>query len=104
MCGKRVMIAQFNCVLGVMKGLTLHLAKVLILKKDMSRQSGCFRYRKSSQNLGMILKRGMTNDYTPVKWLDPKRVMDPFINNVLGLIRVMCGTRNTCLSLSTRVY
>ena len=36
------------------------LVKVLILKRDMSVQSGGFQYIKSSQNLGMILKRGMT--------------------------------------------
>ena len=40
--------------------MTLHLVKVLILKRDMSRQTGCFQYTKLSQNLGMILKRGMT--------------------------------------------
>ena len=60
MCGKRVMVAHLGCVLGVMRGMTLHLVKVLILKRDMSRQTGYFQHTKSSQNLGMILKRGMT--------------------------------------------
>ena len=60
MCGKRVRVAHLSCVLGVMIGMTLHLVKVLILKRDMSRQIGCFQYTKASQNMGMILKRGMT--------------------------------------------
>ena len=46
--------------LGLCIGMTLHLVKVLILKRDMSRHTGCFQYIKSSQNLSMILKRGMT--------------------------------------------
>ena len=100
MCGKRVMVAHFGCVLGLMRGMTIHLLKVLILKRDMSRHTGCFQYTKSSQNLGMILKRGMTLHLQ--KGLIQKRVMAPFTGNVLGLMRVMCGTRDTCLSLSTR--
>ena len=60
MCGKRVMVAHLGCVLGIMSGITLHLDKVLILKRDMSRQTGSFQYTKLSQSLGMILKRGMT--------------------------------------------
>ena len=96
------MIAHLVCVLGVKRGMTLHFVKVLILKRDMSRQTGCFQYTKSSQNLGMILKRGMTIHLQ--KGLIQKRVMAPFIGNVLGLMRVMCGTRDTCLSLSTREY
>ena len=94
MCGKRVMVAHFGCVLGLMRGMTIHLLKVLILKRDMSRQTGCFQYTKSSQNLGMILKRGMTIHLQ--KGLIQKRVMAPFIGNVLGLMRVMCG-RETLL-------
>ena len=62
MCGKRVMVAHLGCVLGVMRGMTLHWVKVLILKRDMSRQTGSFQYTKSPQNLGMILKRDMTKD------------------------------------------
>ena len=68
--------------------MTLHLVKVLVLKRYMSIQTGCFQYTKSSHNLGMILKR----------------VMASLIGNVLGLMRVMCKTRDTCLSLSTREY
>ena len=45
--------------IGVMRGMTLHLVKVLIQMRDMSRQTGCVQYTKSSQNLGMILKRGI---------------------------------------------
>ena len=81
MCGKRVMIAHLVCVLGVKRGMTLHLVKVLILKRDMSVQTGCFQYIKSSQNLGMILKRGMTIRFK--KGLVQKRGMVPFIDNVL---------------------
>ena len=36
MCGKRVMVAHLGCKLGVMRGMILHLVKVLILKRDMS--------------------------------------------------------------------
>ena len=54
----------------------------------VSVRTGCFHYTRSPKNLGMI----------------QKRVMAPFIGNVLGLIRVMCGKRDTCLSLSTREY
>ena len=63
------MIAHLVCVLGVKRGMTLHLVKVLILKRDMSEQTGGFQYIKLSQNLGMILKRGMT---TLLKRLGPK--------------------------------
>ena len=33
-----------------------------------------------------------------------KRLMAPFTDNTLGLMRVMCGTRVTLLSLGTREY
>ena len=36
--------------------------------------------------------------------LTQKRVMAPFNDNVLGLMRVMCGTRVTLLSFGTREY
>ena len=36
--------------------------------------------------------------------LTQKRVMTAFTNNVLGLMKVMCGTRVTLLSFSTREY
>ena len=32
MCEKRVMVAHLGCVLGVLRGMTLHLVKVLISK------------------------------------------------------------------------
>ena len=52
MCGKRVMVAHLGYVLGVMRGMTLHLVKVLILKRDMSRQTGCFQYTKNISKSG----------------------------------------------------
>ena len=36
--------------------------------------------------------------------LTQKRVMTAFTNNVLGLMKVMCGTRVTLLSFGTREY
>ena len=36
--------------------------------------------------------------------LTQKRVMAPFNDNVLGLMRVMCGTRVTLLSFGTKEY
>ena len=36
--------------------------------------------------------------------LTQKRVMTAFTNNVLGLMKVMCGTRVTWLSFGTREY
>ena len=33
-----------------------------------------------------------------------KRVLAPFNDNVLGLMRLMCGTRVTLLSFGTREY
>ena len=62
-------MAHLSCVLGAMIGMILHLVNVSILKRDMSRQTGCFQGTKSFQNLDIILKRGMT---TFAKRLDPK--------------------------------
>ena len=36
--------------------------------------------------------------------LTQKRVMTAFTNNVLGLMKVMCGTRVTLLSFGTKEY
>ena len=36
--------------------------------------------------------------------LTQKRVMAPFNDNVLGLMRVMCGIRVTLLSFGTKEY
>ena len=46
-----------------------------------------------------ILKRVMT---VFLFVLTQKRVMAPFNDNVLGLMRVMCGTRVTLLSFGTK--
>ena len=48
-----------------------------------------------------ILKRVMT---VFLFVLTQKRVMVPIHDNVLGLMRVMCGTRVTLLAFSTREY
>jgi len=64
------MVTHLGCVLGVMRGMTLHLVKVLILKRDMSRHTGSFQYTKSSQKFGYDPKE--RPDYTLVKRLDPK--------------------------------
>ena len=44
------------------------------------------------------------HDNTLVKRLDPKESWLLLGSNVVGLMRAMCGTRDTCLSLSTREY
>ena len=49
----------------------------------------------------IILKRVMT---VFLFVLTQKRVMAPSNDNVLGLMRVMCGTRVTLLSFGTREY
>ena len=64
----------------------------LILKRVMTAQS-----LLSST----ILKRVMT---VFLFVLTQKRVMAPSNDNVLGLMRVMCGTRVTLLSFGTREY
>ena len=48
----RVHAEILDCAL--VRDMTLHLVKVLILKRDMSRQTGCFQYTKSWQNLDML--------------------------------------------------
>ena len=60
MCGKRVMVADLSCILGQKRVMILHLVRVLIPKKGMTVQTGCFQYTERFKNLGMILKKVMT--------------------------------------------
>ena len=76
------MVAHLGCVFGVMRGMTLHLVKVLILKRDMSRQTGYFQYTKNISKFGYDPKE--RHDYTLVKRLDPKESHGSFYWQCIG--------------------
>ena len=82
MCGKRVMAPHLDCVLCLMRVMTVQVYTVLAIFSKTN------HHLFSLQKCRLILIR----------------VMGDHLVKVLILIRVMCGTRVTLLSFGTREY